>query len=306
MTRYKCFGYTLAFGLIAAATSAQAVPLTFTLDPSRSQLTLSTIDLSPIGDVAIPGSIPFFDILSFGQGPGSLVTSYSGTFDADLDLASGMISSGISSDIVAANSGTWRAEGTDPTSIVSGPANYGHEIAIGPDILGGPPVTVTTAIFDFSFLFRIFETNLQGISLPISPNLPVGETMTFSSRFPIRATGGTVVTGATFESNIFGDFSFLDLSGEDNTSDSDIDGTLISLGGGDFEIVIPVSVEALYGSDDGFPSPGLIRPVSIGFTGVLVARTTIPVPEPGTLTLASFALAFLPLALWRSRRMRSS
>lgn len=112
---------------VAALSSSRlyAVPVTFTIDSSQSQIVFTDV---VVGGSEVPvdgGSFGLFGSLDL-QGPGSNAPNYAGTIEADVDLSGGTIEFTGSSAIDALPSGTWFPATVDEDGFngQSGPADY--------------------------------------------------------------------------------------------------------------------------------------------------------------------------------------
>lgn len=261
----------LAIWVFAVAECASAAPVTFTLDPSRSELSWTSFTV--LGqEIPVPGGNFLFQLDE--QGPGSLVTSYSGSIETDLDLSGGTLEFVGGSNIVAANSGEWLLIDSDPNTFeyISGPANYGIEIS------GNG--TGWSSVFDLVF-------GLDG-----GPQALIGVgSSNFSSAISFDVAQGMVGYAFVPAGSLGGPGLFDDLSGQAG-GNSAADGTLVDLGGGSYELTLPTNV-LLEAELDG-------NPFGVRLTGELVA--TAFVPEPGSLTLAMMGLLGAAVMFVRSRR----
>jgi hypothetical protein len=132
--------------------SAQAAPEVFTIDSSQSQVTLS-------------GAVAGFTL--FGQGPGSLATTYSGSINADVSGSTIQFTG--SSAIIAETNGVWQpAVGGGAGSAT---ADYGGQVSVYGYFTGygaarnivldliSSLLTVTGTNFDSTALVFSFATN---------------------------------------------------------------------------------------------------------------------------------------------------
>ncbi|MEO2045915.1 MAG: hypothetical protein ABGX16_05015 [Pirellulales bacterium] len=141
---HPIFTVTAALLLFVTASRVQAIQIGFALDPS-SNLTLA---------------VNFSGIASGEQGPGSLMTTYSGTLTVNVDnlLAPASIDF-LSSEVVAANSGNWLPEvgggtiGGSPGA--AEPANYGGFAAPGL-----PPMVTLTPRYEIGISMRPLPAEL--------------------------------------------------------------------------------------------------------------------------------------------------
>jgi hypothetical protein len=129
MKNLLCYGAFLLIGLQTEIQPAAAGPLPFTIDPTRSSITLSGNVYDPAEDITL---------VFAAQGTGSLVTTYTGTIMVDLDPPNIQFPGG--SSITANTSGTWQPAVGGGSG--SAPADYGGKITYS---LG--PFTLLTGYF---------------------------------------------------------------------------------------------------------------------------------------------------------------
>jgi hypothetical protein len=178
-------------------------PVTFHIVQNQSPLTVS-------------GTIAGADIQA--QGPGSLVTTYFGDFQADIDEANGLISfRGTGNDFCSADSGRWapRSDGSDGTES----AAYGMMDASG---------TIVGAIRDFHW-----EVDTGGSPLTLYQN-DDGSFGFSSSQLLTIHQGFAAFSHPTLG---HGSTSLGGLNGQNQASD----GNLVDNGDGTLVLTIPVS-----------------------------------------------------------------
>lgn len=265
----------LALSMVLVAQYAQAVPVSFTIDPQLSTLDLSAsvpdfnnLPSTPQGDVLEGVGYPSHN----GYSTGSL-SFYTGTINADVAPGSSIQFTG--SSLIDANI-------TD------------NGLGWAPDINNNPPgVTVPTLTFasaDYGFTFASlvwaalsnFQLGITSGSLALTGNnFPGTQTLT--------AIGGDLAYTDTLGGAFLapGNSSLIGLALANNAAA----GTL-SQSGPNLTLTIPVSISQLVDVDD--------TGVNLIVTGQLVATGVIP--EPSTLLLAGMGAAGMGLVAARRRR----
>lgn len=256
--------------------TAYAAPVTFTIDPSRSEVALTDfVFLGTPYPIDGGGTLLFaFDL----QGPDSNVASYQGNIETDLDLSGGTIEFTGSSSIDAIATGDWFPAEWDPVLLTgtSGPADYAFiYIALG-----------VASSFDTVFTDIAFDAVSAG---PLA--LSGGSTKSFDSGLTLNLLDGVLQAGATVEFFL----PTVDVTGE-SVANTAANGTLEDLGGGLVELTLPVYFEV--------PTTDFAAGTGLLLQGQIVA--TAIVPEPSTAVLFGGALPLFLAMLWRRRCRREA
>jgi len=154
----------VALVFLLTLASSRSEPTRFALDPAQSSLTLS-------------GQLSGFNISP--QGPGSLTTTYSGSFGADVTASTIKIQAG--SLVTAANSGNWQPLPGGVSGFA--PANYGGQAVLGIFIgraalrniefeVESPVVDITGGTFQANEIeFRFPEASPAALDFNVGPDV---------------------------------------------------------------------------------------------------------------------------------------
>lgn len=236
----------LMSGLVCTSTRTFGAPITFTVDPSQSSLTISSASLT----APIVGAIPLQQ-----QAPGSLVTDFGGTVEADVSPASIQFVGG--SSIVASNSGSWMPGVGGAGG--SAPANYGGQASIS------FPVSFSALV-----AMRGIVVDATSGPLAISGGTFPAETMIFGFSTNANSVLDYSYSGVVAGS---GTYTFTGLS----TNGLGLMGSLVTVSN-ELVLTVPVSYTG-YG--------WIINPNDLQYTleGTLVARAPMAEPPPEILSL---------------------
>jgi hypothetical protein len=180
-------GVVVLMGLLTQRQPVVAGPVTFTIDPTRSSITLS-------GDLANSDLGTF---VFAAQGIGSLTTSYTGSILADLSPPNIQFPGG--SVIQAKTNGTWKPAGGGGSG--SAPGDYGGQIIKPLEItayfagrnflldVSSPPTTLTNGGFNSGLLAVTFLTNtIPAPSTDYTVTVPLDPSENTNGSLPLSGT----------------------------------------------------------------------------------------------------------------------
>ncbi|MBX7073201.1 MAG: PEP-CTERM sorting domain-containing protein [Pirellulales bacterium] len=265
----------LAMSMVLVAQYAQAVPVTFTIDPQ-----LSTLDLSSYVPDFNLGSTPQGDMLVALGYP----SSHAGYSTGGLSFYTGTINA----DVVPGSSIQFTGSSLIDANITDDGQGWAPDINNNPANVTVPTLTFASADYGFTFA-TIVWASLKDFQLDITSGSLALTGNNFPGTQTLTAIGGdlayTDVINGGFVSP--GNSSLIGLALANNAAN----GTLTQLGN-NLTLTIPVSVS---------------QPVDIDGTGVdlIVAGTlvaTAVIPEPSTLLLAGMGAVGVGLLAARRRR----
>lgn len=256
-----------------------AAPMAFTIDTTRSQITLTHISNGGLV-ISVPGSLGLLGGINL-QGPGSNVAPYSGTLLADVNFGAGTISFPGGSQLIALPSGNWFPATVDPPPPQTGPANYAFE-------------TVSPAAGGVEVVLNFVELDASSAG-PLALVPLGGGDWTLSSALALTFTSGTFQGSQGLENGFGPPRSVVGRNGTNQAASA----TLRQLGNHQ-ELTLPVDL-TLFMFNSGTPTEPM--PIGARFQGQLVAVAQIPEPSAWVLAATGWGLC---LRLWQRRAIHRS
>ncbi len=243
------------------------------LDPleERTLLSLTTFAVDDTqSSLALSGGVGPFPLSQ--QAPGSLVTAYTGSFQADVDFANGAIMFIRGADaIMAENSGNWQPLADGSTG--AEPANYGGMITF--------PLVATVAL-------RNIDLKLSSDSLPLTP-LGDGMSYGYPSSQRIKVQGRAAYNYGAPQG---GKKGFGRLPAADNQADSKGNASYLYDFNGDGS-----SLELYLSVDISITATIHRFPITLNLDGVIVATGSLGVVGPSAAHAGKGGEAVLGTAL---------